>query len=62
MAWLLEVEQYITVQGDKGLKMLNLSDRYVSDIISSNMLGVNCVATSGDKLYYTNTHTYRDML
>jgi DNA-binding beta-propeller fold protein YncE len=42
---------------DKGLKMLNLSDRTVSDIISSDMSNVNYVATSGDKLYYTNTNT-----
>ena len=41
----------------KGLKMLNLSDRSVSDIISSNMSNVCYVATSGDKLYYTNTNT-----
>jgi DNA-binding beta-propeller fold protein YncE len=42
---------------DKGLKMLNLSDRTVSDIISSDMSNVNYVATSGDKLYYTNSNT-----
>jgi len=44
---------------DKGLKMLNLSDKSVSDIINNNMSGVLYVATSGDKLYYTgaNTHT-----
>ena len=41
----------------KGLKMLNLSDRSVSDIISSDMVGVHYVATSGDKLYYTNIIT-----
>ena len=41
----------------KGLKMLNLSDRSVSDIISSDMSDVTYVATSGDKLYYTNTNT-----
>jgi DNA-binding beta-propeller fold protein YncE len=41
----------------KGLKMLNLSDRSVSDIISSIMSNVCYVATSGDKLYYTNTNT-----
>jgi len=42
-----------------GLKMLNLSDKSVSDIISSNISFVCFVATSGDKLYYTNysTHT-----
>jgi hypothetical protein len=40
-----------------GLKMLNLSDKYVSDIISSDMFYVAYVATSGDKLYYTNTNT-----
>ena len=44
--------------GYKGLKMLNLSDRSVSDIISSDMLGVNYLATSGDKLYYTNYSTH----
>ena len=43
---------------DKGLKMLNLSDRSVSDIISSNRSRFDYVATSGDKLYYTNVHTY----
>jgi DNA-binding beta-propeller fold protein YncE len=44
---------------DKGLKMLNLSDKSVSDIISSDMFYVAYVATSGDKLYYPNygTHT-----
>jgi len=39
------------------LKMLNLSDRSVSDAIKSNMTYVNYVATSGDKLYYTNYNT-----
>ena len=45
--------------GKKGLKMLNLSDKSVSDSITSNMSHVCYVATSGDKLYYTswNTHT-----
>ena len=43
---------------DKGLKMLNLSDKSVSDIISSSMSGVYYVATSGDKLYYTNINTH----
>jgi len=40
--------------GNEGLKMLNLSDKYVSDIISSDMTNVYYVATSGNKLYYTN--------
>jgi WD40 repeat protein len=40
-----------------GLRILNLSDISVSDIISSDMSGVYYVATSGDKLYYTNTNT-----
>jgi hypothetical protein len=43
---------------DKGLKMLNLSDRSVSNIISSNMSCVTYLATSGDKLYYTNFNTH----
>ena len=43
---------------NKGLKMLHLSDNSVSDIINSNMSGVNYVATSGDKLYYTNSDTH----
>ena len=34
--------------------MLHLSDKTVSDIINTNMTGVYYVATSGDKLYYTN--------
>ena len=42
---------------NKGLKMFNLSDTSVSDIISSNMTYVTYVATSGDKLYYTNSNT-----
>ena len=44
---------------NNGLKMLSLSDRTVSDIISSYISGVYYVATAGDKLYYTdyNTHT-----
>jgi hypothetical protein len=40
-----------------GLKMLNLSDRSVSDIFNSDMSNVDYVATSGDKLYYTRTYT-----
>ncbi len=44
--------------GEKGLKMLNLSDKSVSDISNSNMPGVYYVATSGDKLYYTNCVTH----
>ena len=43
---------------DKGLKMLNLSDQYVSDIFSSSMSAVDYVATSEDKLYYTGYHTH----
>ena len=42
----------------KGLKMLNLSDRSVSDIINSDMSNVCYVATSGEKLYYTNISTH----
>jgi sugar lactone lactonase YvrE len=42
---------------DKGLKMLNLSDKSVSDIFSSSMSAVDYVATSGDKLYYTTFNT-----
>jgi hypothetical protein len=43
---------------DKGLKMLNLSDKSVSDIINRDMSSVNYVATFGDKLYYTNWNTH----
>jgi hypothetical protein len=42
---------------DTGLKMLNLSDKSVSDIISSNIYYVDYVATSGDKLSYTTFNT-----
>jgi hypothetical protein len=42
----------------KGLKMLNLSDKSVSDIINRDMTYVYYVATSGDKLYYTNAHRH----
>ena len=44
--------------GSKGLKMLNLSDKSKSNIINSNMTGVYYVATSEDKLYYTNSDTH----
>ena len=40
--------------GEKGLKMLNISDESISDIINSDMTNVYYVATSEDKLYYTN--------
>jgi hypothetical protein len=45
--------------GDKGLKMINLSDKSVSDVINSKMSGLDYVATSRDELYYTtfSTHT-----
>ena len=42
---------------DNGLKILNLSDQSVSDIITSNTPHVYYVAISGDKLYYTNCIT-----
>ena len=44
---------------NNGLRMLNLTDKSTSDGINSNMSGVYYVATSSDKLYYTNfdTHT-----
>jgi len=42
---------------NKRLKMLNLSDKSVGDIISSKTSNVNYVATSGDKLYYTGYNT-----
>jgi DNA-binding beta-propeller fold protein YncE len=38
----------------QGLKKLNISDNSVSDIINRDMTGVCYVATSQDKLYYTN--------
>ena len=43
---------------DKGLKRLNLSDKSLSDIIKNEMSGAYHVATSGDKLYYTNCYTH----
>jgi DNA-binding beta-propeller fold protein YncE len=42
---------------NKGLQMLNLSDKSVSHIINSKMPRVYYVATFGDKLYYTDCHT-----
>jgi len=45
---------------NNGINMLNLSDRSVSDIISSNMSGVCYVATSGDKLYYINCYSHTE--
>jgi DNA-binding beta-propeller fold protein YncE len=41
----------------KGLKMLNLNDKSVSDIINRDMSYVIYVATFEDKLYYTNFNT-----
>ena len=43
---------------DKGLRMLNLSDKSISDVINSDMTYVYYVATSGDKFYYTNCSTH----
>ena len=37
--------------------MLNLRDKSKSNVINCSMLGVYYVATSGDKLYYTNINT-----
>jgi len=37
--------------GDEGIKLLNLSDQSVSDVVCTD---VYYVATSGDKLYYTH--------
>ena len=39
---------------EKGLKMINIRDKSVSDIINSDMTYVYYVATSEDKLYYAN--------
>jgi DNA-binding beta-propeller fold protein YncE len=39
---------------ENGLKKLNISDQSVRDIINRDMTGVSYVATSEDKLYYTN--------
>ena len=46
---------YYCTRGE-GLKMLNLSDRSISDITRSSMHAVYYVATSGYKLYYTNSN------
>jgi hypothetical protein len=43
---------------DKGLRMLDLNDQSVRDIINSDMSYVDYVATSGDILYYTNVNTH----
>jgi hypothetical protein len=43
---------------DKGLHMLNLSDKSVSDITKSKMSSISYVATYADKLYYTNCNTH----
>jgi hypothetical protein len=47
---------YYCTKGN-GLKMQNLSDKSVSDVISGNKSNVYYVATSGDKLYYTQWKT-----
>jgi gas vesicle protein len=44
--------------GNKGLNMLNLSDKSVSKIINSDMSYIYCLATSGDKLYYANCNSH----
>ena len=43
---------------DKGLRMIELNDEYVRDIINIDMSYVDYVATSGDILYYTNVNTH----
>jgi hypothetical protein len=49
--------------GKKGLKMLNLSDKSVSDIINSDMSGVLLRSYIWRQaLLHTLSHTYRDML
>ena len=40
--------------GENGLRMLNINDKSVSEFINSRMSYIFCMATSGDKLYYTN--------
>ena len=40
--------------GSKGIKMFNLNDKSISNVINSDMTCVHYVATSGYKLYYTN--------
>jgi WD40 repeat protein len=42
----------------KGLKKISLSDNSVSVIINRDMAAVHYVATSEDKLYYTNTKNH----
>jgi DNA-binding beta-propeller fold protein YncE len=43
---------------NKGVKMLNLTDKSVSDSISSITSNVRYIATSGNKLYYTRYYTH----
>ena len=43
---------------NKGLKMINLSDKSVSDVINSDMSYFDYVATSRDKLYYTSCYKH----
>jgi hypothetical protein len=43
--------------GNKGLKMLNLSDQSVSKIINSDISYIYCLATSEDKIYYTSCNS-----
>jgi DNA-binding beta-propeller fold protein YncE len=43
---------------DKGLHMLNLSDKSVSDITKNKMSSISYVATYADKLYYTNCNKH----
>ena len=42
----------------KGIKMFNLNDKSISNVINSDMTCVHYVATSGYKLYYTNYDTH----
>ena len=44
--------------GNTGLKMLNISDQSVSEIIISCMSYIFCMTTSGDKLYFTNCNSH----
>jgi DNA-binding beta-propeller fold protein YncE len=44
--------------GSKGIKMVNLNDKSISNIIKSNMNGVYYLAISGAILYYANVNAH----
>ncbi|XP_071180385.1 tripartite motif-containing protein 2-like [Mytilus edulis] len=51
----LKDNRLIYYVGNKGIRMINLNDESISDIVRDKMLAGGSIATFKDKLYHTNT-------